>query len=75
LCILLLSYTIPSLARFLEFFRFFYFILVVRMLMQFNVRSRYLFFVIILAYCFMRLNSFINQFDSGFDYIYNGKIL
>ncbi|MBW9036942.1 oligosaccharide repeat unit polymerase, partial [Escherichia coli] len=54
---------------------FFYFILVVRMLMQFNVRSRYLFFVIILAYCFMRLNSFINQFDSGFDYIYNGKIL
>lgn len=73
LCILILSYTIPSLARFLEYFRLFYFILLAKLLSRLNFRSRYLLLMVIVLYSLLRLNSFINQFDSGFDYIFNGS--
>lgn len=70
--VLLLSYSVPTLARFLEFFRIFYLILLVRLLMQLETISRYLIFIFIVVYCFLRINSFVNQFDSGFGYIFNG---
>lgn len=70
--VLLLSYSVPTLARFIEFFRFFYLILLVHLLMQLEVISRYLIFILIATYCFLRMNSFIMQFDSGFGYIFNG---
>lgn len=75
LCILVLSYTIPSLARFLEYFRLFYFILLAKLLSRLDFTSRYLLLIVIVLYGFLRLNSFINQFDTGFDYIFNGSTL
>ncbi|APW69043.1 EpsG family protein [Salmonella enterica] len=72
-CILVLSYTVPTLARFLEYYRLFYFLLLTRMFMYFNLRSRYMIFIALTVYGFVRMNSFIYQFDSGFDYIFNGS--
>lgn len=68
--ILFVSYSVPPIARFLEYFRFFYFVLLANILMHTNLKNRYIIFFIISVYCLTRLNSFIYQFDSGFDYVF-----
>lgn len=70
--ILILSYSIQPLARFLEYYRIIFFILYIKFFEQLNNSSKIIFFIILLLYCTARLNSFIIQYDNGFEYIFYG---
>ncbi|EPV3841442.1 EpsG family protein [Morganella morganii] len=70
--ILILSYSIQPLARFLEYYRIIFFILYIKLFEHLNNNSKIIFFIMLLLYCIARLNSFIIQYDNGFEYIFYG---
>lgn len=70
--ILILSYSIQPIARFIEYYRIVYIVLYIKVLSNLNNSNKLILFLLIVIYCTARLNSFLYQFDNGFEYIFHG---